>query len=245
MLEIRTAIAKISCSNPSESGDTVEIIERPGGGFSFVMVDGQGTGRGAKNLSHLVITRALALLADGRTDEAVAQAVHDYLYSYRMGQSYATLNILSVDFKARSIRVTRNNPAPFVVLTPTGVQSYNQASTPIGVHAASLPVVSTIDARPYTYVVLFTDGLLKAGEAYTEDLELANYLAGFVPESGHDPQTLTDALLGRALRLDRGQPADDMSVVTLAVLPAEIGSSNNQFDYPVRRLNSTFPLEQT
>jgi len=80
-LEMRVAVAKVPRYGELESGDTLETIERPGGGFSFVLVDGQGSGRSAKTLSHLVATRAITLLKDGARDGAVARAVHDYLYT--------------------------------------------------------------------------------------------------------------------------------------------------------------------
>src|ERR671916_2881625 len=103
MLEIQVGVAKISKYASAESGDTVEQIERPRGGFSFVIADGQGSGRGAKTLSNLVTARAITMLKDGARDGAVARAVHDYLYGYRNGQVSASLNIVSVDFSVQRI----------------------------------------------------------------------------------------------------------------------------------------------
>lgn len=218
-LEMRVAVAKVPRYGDIESGDTLETIERPGGGFSFVLVDGQGSGRSAKTLSHLVATRAITLLKDGARDGAVARAVHDYLYTYRMGQAAATLNILSVDFAGPKILVTRNNPAPFFVITPQEMRSFNAPSSPIGLQPLIRPHISEIPVVPYTYVVLFTDGLLRAGERRGEDLGLPNYLAAWPAHEGRDPQTLVDSILQRALELDDGQPSDDMSIVVLAILP--------------------------
>ena len=87
-------------------------------------MDGQGSGRGAKTLSNLVVTRAITQLKDGARDGVVARGAHDYLYTYRMGQDSATLNILSVDFQTGSILISRNNPAPFYVIDPEGVQAH-------------------------------------------------------------------------------------------------------------------------
>lgn len=218
-LEMRVAVAKVPRYGDRESGDTLETIERPGGGFSFVLVDGQGNGRSAKTLSHLVATRAITLLKDGARDGAVAQAVHDYLYTYRMGQASATLNILSVDFASYKILVTRNNPAPFFVITPQELRSFNTPSTPIGLHPLIRPQISEIPIAAYTYVVLFTDGLLRAGERRGEDLGLPNYLAAWPAHEGRDPQTLVDSIMNLALELDDGQPVDDMSIVVLGILP--------------------------
>lgn len=238
MLELRVAVAKVPRADADESGDTLEMVERPGGGFSFVLVDGQGTGRGAKTLSNLVITRAIAQLKDGARDGVVARAVHDYLYTYRMGQVAATLNILSIDFQSGSILVTRNNPAPFFVLSGEGVQIHSEPSTPIGLHPMARPRITEVPVRAYTYVVIFTDGLLKAGERYGEDLELVNFLSGWRVDDPRGPQGLADALLGRAIELDRSAPSDDMSVLALAVLPTRA-------EDVVRRLQVCFPMQRT
>jgi serine phosphatase RsbU (regulator of sigma subunit) len=219
MLELQVAVAKAPRHGASESGDTLEMIERPGGGFSVVLVDGQGSGRGAKTLSNLVATRAITQLKDGARDGVVARAAHDYLYTYRMGQVAATLNILSVDFQTGSILVSRNNPAPFYVLSPSGVQIHSEPSSPIGLHPMTKPRITELPVRAYTYVVLFTDGLLKAGERHGEDLEIVNFLSAWRVTEGAGAQALAEALLARAIEIDRGEPSDDMSIVALAALP--------------------------
>src|SRR5689334_17282363 len=237
MLELQVAVAKIPRYGVTESGDTLEMIERPGGGFSVVLVDGQGSGRGAKTLSNLVVTRAITQIKDGARDGVVARAAHDYLYTYRMGQVAATLNILSVDFQTGSILVSRNNPAPFYVLSPDGVQTHSEVSSPIGLHPMTKPRITELPVHPYTYVVLFTDGLLKAGERYGEDLEMINFLAGWRVTEGVDARTLAEALLARAVELDRGQPSDDVTIVVLAALPAAAEDR-------VRRMHMSVPMER-
>lgn len=236
MLELQLAVAKIPRHHSLESGDTIEVIERPGGGYSVVLVDGQGSGRGAKTLSNLVVTRVITQLKDGVRDGVVARAAHDYLYTYRMGQVAATLNILSVDFQSGTILLSRNNPAPFYVIDQEGVHIHDEPSQPIGLYAMTKPRITELGMRPYTYLVLFTDGLLKAGERYEEDPEIINFLAGWSVDTGSTAQNLADALLDRAVALDRGKPSDDMSIVVLAVLPAA------QPDH-VRRMQVCVPLD--
>ena len=89
-LQITLAIAKTNKYASRESGDTAELIERPGGGFSVVTVDGQGSGGAAKTLSLLITAKAVSLLKEGVRDGAVARAVHDYLFAYRHGKVSAT-----------------------------------------------------------------------------------------------------------------------------------------------------------
>lgn len=245
MLDIRAAVAKIGRTTAAESGDTLEIIERPGGGFSFILVDGEGTGRGAKTLSNMLATRAMTLLKDGARDASVALAVHDYLYTYRMGQVAATMNILSVDFTTGTIIMTRNNPAPFFLINPRGLHTYHEPAVPIGLYAATAPVVNEFPVEPYTYIVMFTDGLLHAGERFDADIDLPNYLASWSAVEGHAPEVLTEELLARVLEVDQGTPADDVSILALAVLPTYKLGENNRMVYAVRRLSTSIPYEHT
>src|SRR5690606_15818810 len=98
-----------------ESGDTVELVERPGGGFSVVMIDGQGSGKAAKTLSLLLSAKAVGLIKDGVRDGAVARATHDFLFAFRHGQVSATLDIVSVDLHSREVVITRNADSPMLL----------------------------------------------------------------------------------------------------------------------------------
>jgi len=48
-MEICVGISKVSKYAVSDSGDTAEVVERPNGGLSVVLADGQSSGRGAKD----------------------------------------------------------------------------------------------------------------------------------------------------------------------------------------------------
>ena len=68
MMEVQFAVAKVSKWASRESGDTLEMIERPHGGLSMVLVDGQTSGRSAKAISNLVARKAIQLLGEGVRD---------------------------------------------------------------------------------------------------------------------------------------------------------------------------------
>ncbi|NDF95711.1 MAG: serine/threonine-protein phosphatase, partial [Proteobacteria bacterium] len=93
-LEIQVGIAKVSRYAERESGDTVELTERPAGGVSVVLADGQGHGRPAKTLANLVARKAVGLIAEGARDGATARAVSDFLLAYRHGQVSTELSII-------------------------------------------------------------------------------------------------------------------------------------------------------
>ena len=71
---LQVAVSKINKYATDESGDTLEMVERPHGGVSFVLVDGQRSGKSAKRISNIVARKAIVLLAEGVRDGAAARA---------------------------------------------------------------------------------------------------------------------------------------------------------------------------
>ncbi|HRA64774.1 MAG TPA: hypothetical protein PL187_02065, partial [Caldilinea sp.] len=106
-LEVDVAVAKVGKYASAESGDTVEIVERPHGGFSIVVADGQRSGKSAKAISNLVARKVISLIAEGVRDGAVARAAHDYLRTQRSGQVSCELTIVSVDMATRTLVLSR------------------------------------------------------------------------------------------------------------------------------------------
>ncbi len=245
-MEIQAAVAKVGKYATSESGDTVEMIERPHGGLSLVMADGQRSGRPAKAISNVVVRKAISLLAEGVRDGAAARATHDYLYTYRRGKVQATLNILSVDLQTKTIVLSRNSHCPVVVATPAGIQILDEPSKLVGVHRGTKPVITELPVLPGTYVVAFTDGIATAGEHSPAGLlDVPAFVADFLGinteqtpdagECGPGAHALADALIYRAVALDDGRPRDDMTVVVLAILPRTVEDE-------VRHLTVRYPI---
>ena len=235
-IEVQFAVAKISKYATRESGDTLEMIERPGGGLSFVLVDGQRSGRAAKIISNMVARKAIQLLSEGVRDGAAARAAHDYLYAQRKGKVSATLNILSVDMVSKTFVISRNNDAP--VLVYTQAQDHyllDEPSQSVGVHRNTKPVITEMPLEAGLIIVVFTDGLRHAGtlsgngrydphQAFTQ----------MVAEGITSPRIIADTLLDEAVQMDNGRPKDDISVLVTAVLPSKADE--------VRRMEVRLPL---
>src|SRR5512139_3472898 len=113
-MELSVAVAKVGKYATSESGDTFEMIERPQGGLSFVLVDGQSHGRGAKTISNLVARKAVADLSEGVRDGADPDPGHAHVFSRLHGRGSATLNIVSVDLVTLTLVLARNNHCPTI-----------------------------------------------------------------------------------------------------------------------------------
>lgn len=238
-LELQVAVAKVSKYAVSESGDSVELIERPHGGLSLVVVDGQRSGKSAKAISNMVARKAVSLLADGVRDGAAARAAHDYLRTLRGGQVSATLNIVSVDLGTRSIVISRNSHCPVLILygQDGGQRLLDEPSEAIGIHARTRPVITELPIVSDLDVVVFTDGVLAAGERYGEQLDVAAFVRDQLPGCAVEThaRAVADGLLARAVELERGRPGDDITVVIVSVVP-------KQQPDEIRRLSVRFPI---
>ena len=161
-LEVQTAVAKINKYATSESGDTVEVIERPRGGTSVVVADGQRSGRSAKAISNIVVRKAISLLAEGVRDGAVARATHDYLHLHRGGKVSAELNIVSVDLVTRTLVISRNSRCPILLQRGAEITLLDEASEAVGIYPNTKPSITELALAHNTTVIAFTDGDLES-----------------------------------------------------------------------------------
>ena len=85
-MHLSVAVSKVNKWASRESGDTLEMIERPHGGVSFVLADGQSSGIAAKAISIRVVRKVISELSDGVRDGAAARAANDMLFALRRGK---------------------------------------------------------------------------------------------------------------------------------------------------------------
>jgi serine phosphatase RsbU (regulator of sigma subunit) len=234
-LEVQIAVAKIGKYASSESGDTVEVVERPHGGISIIVVDGQRSGRSAKTISNLVARKALSLLAEGVRDGAVARATHDYLRTHRRGQVSAEMNIVSVDLVTKTLVISRNSRCPVLVRRSDGTEWLNEETETVGIHPNTKPSIRELPIQSGTSVLVFTDGMLHAGERHGEKIDILAAIEESDADGKLPAQGVADMLLNSALSLDRGRPQDDITVVVVRVASQEIRDE-------VRRMALTFPI---
>jgi len=216
-MEIQIAVSKINKYAVSESGDTLEVVERPTGGLSVVLADGQTSGRGAKAVSQLVVRKVIGLLADGVRDGAAARAASDTLFADKTGKVTCTLNIASVDLHSKTIVLTRNNPAPLFICRGEQIDSHNEDSISLGTSRNVRPVITELGVETGLTIVLFTDGISHAGERRGQPMNVGETIRSLIEDQDPSPQQLSDALLAHAISLDDNRPADDISVVVMKV----------------------------
>lgn len=236
-LTIQVAASKVSKYATDESGDTLEMIERPRGGLSIVLADGQRSGKAAKAISNIVARKTLSLLAEGVRDGAAARAAHDYLSAIRGGRVSATLNIVSIDLVTETIVISRNSHCPVIVFVADELVMLDEPSQPIGIHNWTKPSITELPLLPETLLTVFTDGVMHAGRRSGRPFNIAGLIAELHAQRPYSPQVLADTILARAIECDERRPADDISVFVTCVSRMPAGSDN------VRRLSVDFPVQ--
>jgi len=234
-MEVQIAVAKTRKYATTESGDTVEVVERPNGGLSVVLADGQSSGRGAKWISTLVVRKVISLLAEGVRDGAAARAASDSLYTEKGGKVSATLNILSVDMLTKTVVITRNNPAAVLLAHKEKISCLDEPCIPIGLYRGTRPLINEVQLEPGLTAIVFSDGVVYAGSRYGDSMDVPSIIQGFLEEEDPSAQMIADSLLDHAMKLDRGRPSDDISIVVLRV--------TSQVSDNVRRMWVRLPLE--
>jgi len=234
-MEIQIAVAKINKYASMESGDTLEVVERPNGGVSVVLADGQTSGRGAKAVSIMVVRKVIGLLAEGVRDGAAARAASDTLYTDKRGKVSCTLNIASVDLETSTIVLTRNNPSPIFICREDKVDCLDSESLPLGIRRGIRPLITEVTLEADLAVVMYSDGLTHAGERRSQPMDVCGAIQALLDDQDPTPQEIADTLLSHAVHLDEGRPADDISVVALKVTP-RIGDE-------VRRMSVRLPIQ--
>ena len=235
-MEVQIAVAKVNKYATSESGDTLEVVERPNGGLSVVLADGQTSGRGAKAISQLVVRKVIGLLAEGVRDGAAARAASDALFTDKQGKVICTLNIASVDLRSGTIVLTRNNPAPMFICRADAIDRIDSESIPLGTAPDVRPLITEIALEAGLIIVIYTDGLTHAGSRRGTPMDIGEIIQSVIEDENPSPQTLADTLLAQAVRLDDDRPLDDISVLVLKVA-SRTGDN-------VRRMTVRLPIEE-
>ncbi len=233
-MEVQIAVAKVNKYAVSESGDTLEVVERPSGGLSVVLADGQTSGRGAKAVSMMVVRKVISLLAEGVRDGAAARAASDALFTEKHGKVISTLNIASIDLHTNTIVLARNNPVPVYICRGEQIEAHTEESGPLGTSRNVRPVITELTVEAGLTIIIFTDGIFHAGERSGRPMNVGETIRSIIEDQDPSPQELADSLLAHAISLDDNRPADDISVLVLKVTTP---SGDN-----VRRMNVRLPI---
>lgn len=233
-MEVKIGIAKTNKYAVTECGDSVEVAERPRGGITAILADGQGSGRAAKITSSMVVNKAASLIAEGARDGAVARAVHDYLYTMKDGKVSSTLTLLSVDLDTETALFSRNSNCPVIVKTQFGIEVYEQEINSIGVHKRMKPLMEQLPLEAGMVLVTYSDGIQAAGRKRGREMKPDRLLKIIADNQAEDATFIAESILEYALELDDSRPGDDMTVMVM-------GICDRESSHKIRRMSISFP----
>lgn len=213
------AVAKTHKYASRDSGDTAEVVERPAGGLTLLVVDGQGSGRSARMISQMLVARAVGLIKDGVRDGVVARVANDVLLGYRHGQVSATLGMVSIDLPAGEVVVTHQGGTVGVVRRSAGISLLQSESPPLGRYRLSRPEIWTWPIEPGLLAVITSDGISMSGQRFGRPaFDFCAHLASFAED--HTARQVADGFLAEALLREDGKPADDCTIGVVRIGPA-------------------------
>lgn len=236
-MKIKVGMAKINKYAMQHCGDSFDIAERPYGGLSAIIADGQGNGLAAHHTSSWVVNKAAALIADGARDGAVARAVHDYLYAMKDKKVSCTLTVLSADLESETVVISRNSNCPTIVKTDEYLTIYDDEVSPIGVNRHMKPLVYELPFSPGMIVVSYTDGIAHAGKKYDgAAMDMKKIVAIIEDNPAEDCDFIARSILEYALSLDKEKAGDDMTVVVMGI------SESPSEEPKIEQLSASYPF---
>jgi serine phosphatase RsbU (regulator of sigma subunit) len=233
-MEIQIAASKIDKFNSPNSGDSIEVVERPNGGISVVLASGLTNGKSAKMVSYSVVKKVISLIADGVRDGAAARAASDALFTQYEGKSISSLNILSADLQTDTLVLSCNSPTPIYLCRGDSIEKMSIECTLIGTGLDVKPSVSEIPIEPGIIIVAPSSGILKSGIEYGQSFDFNTSLSAILEEQEPTSNLIADTLLNQAISIDQGQPNEDMSVVVVRII--------SSFKNNIRRISVNIPF---
>ena len=220
-MEIKIGIARTTKYAMDYCGDSCDIAERPHGGVSAIIADGQGNGLAAHHTSSWVVNKAVSLITDAARDGAVARAVHDYLYAMKDKKVSCTLTVLSADLESETLVISRNSNCPVIVKTEEYETVYDDNVEPIGVHRHMKPLMYELPFEPGMIVVSYTDGIQAAGRKRGgPQADFEKIMAIIRDNTAEDVEFIAKSIIEYALEMDKNQAGDDMTVVVVGLAPS-------------------------
>lgn len=228
---VNVSIAKVNKHGKDIGGDTAEIVERPLGGVTGIIVDGQGSGKSAKIISNSIVGKITTLIGDGARDGAVARAVQDYLFTIKDGRVSATLTMISVDISSENIIISRNSHCPVLVIDNQTEIIFEEQVQPLGFYKFSKPQINQLPLKSGMSILAYSDGLVSAGKKYNRPLDHRVIID--ILKQDISTQLKADKILDLSIELDQGKPNDDTTILIM-----ETVASNSI----IRKVNASYPL---
>jgi stage II sporulation protein E len=191
-------------------------MEVKNGECLLALSDGMGTGHKAQAESAATVELLENFLESG-FDKKLALKIINSVLALRNGEeSFATLDICSVDLYTGDAEFIKIGAAATFLLRDGKVFVIRSTSLPIGMLKDVDMEISKRKLSPNDVLLMVTDGLLDISEMYGDK---EDWIANALRECRFiNPQEIADYILFEAQRLSEGFIQDDMTVLAARIL---------------------------
>ncbi|NLN47908.1 MAG: stage II sporulation protein E [Clostridiales bacterium] len=193
------------------SGDNFSFIETEDGKFFMILSDGMGSGHRAAVESNIAVSLLEKFLYAGYEQNTSIEAINSLLLVKSDEDSYATLDISSVNQYTGEIEFTKVGAVSTFIKRDDRVEIIKNSSLPAG-------ILNNVDIgfnkkrlKEGDFVIMVTDGAL---EANRKEVDKENWLADLIDElKVRNPQKLAECVLEKCLAESEGIAMDDITVL--------------------------------
>ncbi len=119
--------------------------------------------------------------------------------------------------------LSRNSHCPNVVIKNNEASLLKEPAHTVGVQRGTKPIIAEIPLAADTTVVIYTDGLLSAGERSGQPINVPAIVLELIDQENQrdtahtSARAIADQLLERAAIADEHRPADDIRILVLTI----------------------------
>lgn len=206
-----TGFARKQKENNSISGDNFSFIETGDGKFFMILSDGMGSGYKAAMESNIAVSLLEKFLSAGYDQNASLEAINSLLLMKSDEDSYATLDISSVNQYTGEIEFLKVGAVSTFIKRDNGVEIIKNSSLPAGILNKVDIGFNKKKLKEGDFIIMVTDGALEANK---KEVDKENWLADIIDEINiRNPQKLADCVLERCLAESQGIATDDITVL--------------------------------
>lgn len=194
------------------------------GKFAMVVSDGMGKGKKAASESLMVTRTMISLLSAGVTADAALRMINTIMLTKEDEDSYATLDMVTVDRHSCKARFYKIGAAPTLIRRRSNVEEVKLSAVPLGiVNGLKIQYVETT-LKKGDWIIMMSDGVSDGGGR--EDSTLHSPAGKFLERvketaadvRSEDPQTMCDLIINRAADSYIGRERDDLTVVVARIV---------------------------
>ena len=203
--DVVLGLASANKGNDKISGDCHSLQRLGDNKFMLAICDGMGSGEEAEKISNLTISLVENFYKANFDSDTILSSVNK-LVSLNNGERFSSLDIAVLDLNDGIGDFIKLGACEGYIKTKETIIEIPSGALPVGMLEEITPKITKTVVDNGDCVVLVSDGI--------KDVFEGNELNVFINNlTTNNPQAIAEAILERALLLDKGLPHDDMTVL--------------------------------